>query len=87
LELCKTGDQRAPVDRAGAMDLVDLVLTFCLLANPQECKVEHHYFENRGSLMACMFLAPSHMAKLVAERPGYRIAKWRCEYPGTGRDI
>ena len=40
------------------MELVDLVLTVCLTANPDKCRDEHLYFESRGSLFQCMFLAP-----------------------------
>ena len=36
------------------MDMVDLILTVCLTANPGNCRDEHLYFESRGSLLQCM---------------------------------
>lgn len=69
------------------MDIIDLVLTVCLIANPNQCRTEHLYFENRGSVMACMFLAPSYIAKWSQERPGFKVVRWKCEYPDQGKDI
>ncbi|TIP68838.1 MAG: hypothetical protein E5X58_48475, partial [Mesorhizobium sp.] len=49
------------------MDMVDLILTVCLIADPSNCRDEHLYFESRGSLVQCMVLAPSEIAKWSQE--------------------
>ena len=54
------------------MDMVDLILTVCLIANPGNCRDEHLYFESRGSLFQCMMLAPSEIAKWSQEHPTSR---------------
>lgn len=69
------------------MDMVDLVLTVCLIANPGSCQDEHLYFESRGSLNQCMFLAPAEIAKWIGEHPGRKVVRWKCALPDHGRDI
>lgn len=69
------------------MDLIDLVLTVCLVANPGNCRVEHLYFEHRGSLQACMWQAPSYIARWSQEHPDVRVVRWTCTYAESGREI
>jgi hypothetical protein len=69
------------------MELIDLVLTVCLLSNPEQCRVEHLHFESRGSLAQCMFLAPPEIAKWSAEHPSLKVIRWKCEYPGREQEI
>lgn len=69
------------------MNLVDLVLTVCLVANPNHCRDEHLYFENQGSLLQCMVLAPTHIARWSQNHPALKIMRWKCVYPALGRDI
>jgi hypothetical protein len=69
------------------MNVVDLVLTVCLLATPNDCSDVHLYFESRGSLNHCMFLAPQHIAKWTEEHPKHRVVRWKCEYPNKERTI
>jgi len=63
------------------MQMIDLVLTVCLAANPGNCRDEHLYFESRGSLNQCMFLAPPEIAKWAQEHPALRVVRWKCEFP------
>lgn len=63
------------------MDIINLVLTVCLLGSPSSCREETLRFENTGGALNCMFLAPSQIAKWSDEHPAYRVAKWRCAYP------
>ncbi|NRP69538.1 hypothetical protein ILFOPFJJ_00410 [Ensifer psoraleae] len=63
------------------MNLVDLVLTVCMLANPTDCRTEHLYFESRGSLVQCMMLAPSEIAKWSESHPRLKIVRWKCVFP------
>lgn len=69
------------------MNMVDLVLTVCLIANPGNCRDEHLYFESRGSLTQCLILAPAEIAKWMDEHPGRKVVRWRCAFPDLGRDI
>ena len=63
------------------MDLIDLVLTICLMASPSSCREERLHFENKGSLLNCMFLAPTQIVKWSEEHPNMRVVKWKCAYP------
>lgn len=63
------------------MDIIDLVLTICLMATPSNCREERLHFENKGNLLNCMFLAPTQIAKWSEEHPNLRVVKWKCAYP------
>lgn len=69
------------------MNMVDLILTVCLTAQPTNCRTEHLYFESRGSLNQCMFLAPPEIAKWTEEHPAFRVVRWSCAFPGRERSI
>ncbi|RWN31536.1 hypothetical protein [Mesorhizobium sp.] len=69
------------------MDMVDLILTVCLIANPGNCRDEHLYFESRGSLFQCMMLAPSEIAKWSQEHPTLKVKRWKCAAPSKDRAI
>lgn len=69
------------------MDMVDLILTACLSANPGNCRDEHLYFESRGSLFQCMFLAPAEIAKWSQEHPSLKVVRWKCAVPSKERAI
>ncbi|MER8960482.1 MULTISPECIES: hypothetical protein [unclassified Mesorhizobium] len=69
------------------MDMVDLILTVCLSANPGNCRDEHLYFESRGSLFQCMFLAPAEIAKWSQEHPSLKVVRWKYALPSRERAI
>ncbi|MER8785642.1 hypothetical protein NKH60_31365 [Mesorhizobium sp. M1006] len=69
------------------MDMVDLILTVCLSANPGNCRDEDLYFESRGSLFQCMFLAPAEIAKWSQEHPSLKVVRWKCAVPSKERAI
>ncbi|AZO22526.1 MULTISPECIES: hypothetical protein [unclassified Mesorhizobium] len=69
------------------MNMVDLVLTVCLSANPGNCRNEHLYFESRGSLFQCMILAPSEIARWSQEHPPFKVRRWKCAFPTKDRAI
>lgn len=69
------------------MNLIDLILTVCLATNPAECRTEHLYFESRGSLFQCMFLAQPEIAKWSAQHPALKVVRWKCAFPDKGRSI
>ena len=63
------------------MDVIDLVLTICLISNPTSCREERLHFENRGGLNNCMFLAPTEIAKMVRGTSEAQVVRWKCDYP------
>ena len=69
------------------MDVVDLVLTICLISNPTNCREERLHFENRGSLNNCMFLAPTEIAKWSGEHPKLKVVRWKCDYPSKDLEL
>jgi len=73
--------------KGALLNLVDLVLTVCLLANPSSCRTEHLYFESRGSLVQCMILAPAEIAKWSGNHPSLKITRWTCVFPSKSREI
>ena len=69
------------------MNMVDLILTVCLSANPGDCRDQHLYFESRDSLFQCMMLAPSEIAKWSQEHPALKVRRWKCAFPTKDREI
>ncbi len=73
--------------KGALLDLIDLVLTVCVLANPANCRTEHLYFESRGSLTQCMMLAPAEIAKWSEGHPALKVVRWTCLLPDKGQEI
>jgi hypothetical protein len=73
--------------KGAELNLVDLVLTVCVLANPANCRTEHLYFQSRGSLIQCMTLAPAEIAKWSEGHPALKVVRWTCLFPDKGREI
>jgi hypothetical protein len=69
------------------MQLIDLILTVCMIADEKSCRTEHLYFESRGSLTQCMFLAPPEIAKWTQEHPAFKVVRWKCAYPSREQGI
>jgi hypothetical protein len=69
------------------MELIDLVLTVCLLADLNECRIEHLHFECRGLVAQCMFLAPPEIARWSSDHPALKIVRWKCKYPKCEQDL
>ncbi len=64
------------------MDVVNLIFTVCLAADPSSCRTEQLTFESRGNLMHCMFLAPAEIAKWTEQHPALNVVRWKCAVPG-----
>jgi hypothetical protein len=69
------------------MEVVDLVLTICLLSDPTSCREERLHFEDRGGLHNCMFLAPTEIAKWSGDHPKVKVVRWRCDYPSKDLEL
>jgi hypothetical protein len=63
------------------MNLVDLILLACALANPSSCHEYHLLFQTSGSLQSCMMQAQPYLAQWVGEHPAYQVTRWRCAWP------
>ena len=81
------GGKRRAGDVGCRMNMVDLILTVCLAASPDKCRDEHLYFESHGSLMQCMFLAPTEIVKWSEQHPAYKVKRWKCAFPGKDEQI
>jgi len=61
--------------------LVQLVLTYCLVAEPMRC-VDHRPISDPTSeagLHSCVLGAQPEAARWLTEHPGYELRRWRCE--------
>lgn len=67
------------------MDMIDLILTICVIANPSDCREERLHFERHGNLNNCMFTAPTEIVKWAQEHPHLRVVRWKCAYPSEER--
>jgi hypothetical protein len=65
------------------VNVVELILTVCLISNPSSCREERLRFENRSNLLNCMFLAPAEIAKWADQHPKLRVARWKCKFPSN----
>jgi hypothetical protein len=65
------------------MNLVDLIVLVCSLANPTACREEHLLVETQGSLEACVMQAQPYLAHWIGEHPSLRIVRWHCEWPNA----
>ncbi len=63
------------------MNIVDLVLTVCAIANPHACQDKHMLFQSNGSLRSCMMEAPPYLAQWEEAHPGLRVKRWTCQWP------
>lgn len=63
------------------MNLVDLIVLACTLANPNACHEYHVLFQSSGSLQSCMSQAQPYLAQWAGEHPAYQIRRWRCAWP------
>jgi hypothetical protein len=63
------------------MNLIDLVVLVCSLANPTSCGERHLILDAQGSAAQCSMQAQPYLAQWIGEHPGLRIARWRCMWP------
>jgi len=65
------------------MELVELILTVCTLAQPADCEERRLAFVDGGSLRQCMYSAPPKIAEWCLDHPSRRVVRWRCTFPGA----
>jgi hypothetical protein len=68
--------------------MIELVLVYCLTAQPDKCTEQRPVFEEPLTGMACMMNAQRVAIQYVEEHPDWKLAGWRCEVDKpASRDI
>lgn len=65
------------------MNMIEVIMTVCALANPSQCEEQHLQYAAQGSLRQCTMNAQPFMAQWINEHPKWSIVRWRCEAPHT----
>jgi hypothetical protein len=63
--------------------MIELILTVCALNAPSQCEEQRLQFVSQGSLIQCMLQAPPYIAAWSEQHLAARVARWRCDYPGS----
>ena len=59
--------------------MVQLVMTFCLVANSASCIEQRPMLEDVLSPMGCMAYAQPLASEFLRGHPAFRLTSWRCE--------
>ncbi|WP_181704005.1 hypothetical protein [Chthonobacter albigriseus] len=59
--------------------MIELVLTVCLMASPNECRHQRMPFD--GPLMACAMNGQIAAVEWLQTHPKWRLNRWRCGPP------
>ena len=62
------------------MNMIQLVLQVCLVAEPTKCK--EVTFLGEYNTTQCMHLAPSVIASFSETHPKWEVRRWKCEEAG-----
>ena len=65
------------------MDLVQIILTVCTLAMPEQCEDRKITIEWSGTLTRCVMDAPPYIAEWIDVHANLRAERWRCVYHGN----
>jgi hypothetical protein len=63
--------------------MTELVFIVCLALAPQQCEERVMTFTD-VTPSACAMGAQAEMAKWIGDRPGWRVARWRCDVVAVG---
>jgi hypothetical protein len=63
------------------MGLIELIITVCAVAQPQQCEDQHLQFADTTSPTQCVMAAMPYVAQWIEDHPKWRAIRWRCEYP------
>lgn len=56
--------------------MIELIMTVCLLATPEDCRKERIAFE--GSLFACATAGQMAAAEWISTHPKWHLSRWSC---------
>jgi hypothetical protein len=65
--------------------LIEIILTVCAIANPNNCEEKRLQFAWDGSVQQCMMAAEPYIAEWIGKHPEWRAAKWSCDYPDSAK--
>jgi len=63
--------------------LIEIILTVCAIAHPDNCEEKYLQFAFAGSPEQCMMAAQPYIAQWIGEHPAWVTRKWSCGYPGA----
>ncbi len=61
--------------------LIEIILTVCAIANPNNCEERALQFAWDGSINQCMMAAQPYIAQWIGQHPAWVARKWTCDYP------
>ncbi|EAU41068.1 hypothetical protein FP2506_12414 [Fulvimarina pelagi HTCC2506] len=61
--------------------MVDLILTVCMVTNPESCREERLSFQARQSLAQCVMLSAPYVAQWAGDHPNWTVKRWECGWP------
>ncbi len=63
--------------------MIELVLSICLIAEPEKCKdVRLTFAEENVTPYACVMTGQIEIAKWMDSHPDWQVAKWGCARAG-----
>ena len=61
--------------------MIEVIMTVCALAQPNQCEDQHLQFAGQGSLRQCAMNAEPYLAQWINQHPKWTIKRWHCEVP------
>jgi hypothetical protein len=63
--------------------MIEMIVTVCALAQPNQCEDQHLQYAGIGSLRQCAMNAQPYLAQWISQHPKWTIKRWHCEVPHT----
>ncbi len=63
--------------------VIEIILTVCAIANPNNCEEKYLRFAWDGSINQCMMAAQPYIAQWIGQHPAWVAKRWSCDYPGN----
>ena len=61
--------------------MYELVLTVCLMAQPESCRIQRLPFQEPMGITRCMIEGQMYLAQWLSEHPQWQLKSWRCDLP------
>jgi len=59
--------------------VIELVLVYCMVADPKNCLERRPVFEDPLTAASCVMNAQRMAIEYVRDHPAWQLAGWRCE--------
>jgi hypothetical protein len=63
------------------MNMIEIIVTVCALAQPSQCEEQHLQYAFGGSPRQCTMNAQPYLAQWLNQHPKWSIVRWRCDVP------